>query len=168
MRKEIPELSKLELNDKNVLELLIKCKATPSSKSINNVTFYSSECKKTAPTFPIDQYIVFGYRKLITYWFGQLLAIHRHQKNMTTGEGMINYRGEKWPADNKALIALYYLGTASTAFPYFEDGLNTAQTSSLNPFYRLGLKPTYPPSDPRFNIKDAEKALKDLGVTLDK
>lgn len=167
MKKEIPELKKLELNPQNVLELLLKCKATPQSTSVNNVSFYSSESTRKAPTFPIDQDIVFSYRKLITYWFGQLLAIHNHKEYMTPGEGIINYKGEKWSSDNRALFALYYLGTSSTAFPYFVDGPTTAQTRSLNPFYRLGLKPTYPPNDSRFNIKDAKKALKDLGVDID-
>lgn len=85
---------------------------------------------------------------------------------MTPGEGFFNYNNQRWASDDRALYALYYLGTSSTAFPYFEDGIRHARTKNLEAFYTLGLKPTYSPNDPRFKLEDAKNALEDLGVSI--
>lgn len=162
----IPELSKLELNQKNVMELLFKCKATPQTKNVNDANFYTTDSVRKAPIIKLDEDIVLANKKLIGYWFGQLLPIHQQQEEMTPAEGFFNYNNERWASDDRALYALYYLGTSSTAFAFFEDGIGHARTRHLQTYYRLGLKPTYSPNDPRFKLEDAKRALEALGVSI--
>ena len=73
-------------------------------------------------------------------------------------------RLKKWTDDNRALFALYYLGTASGNLPHFIDGEKYAYSNltKVTPW----LTPTFPPDDPRFNINDAKRALKEIGIKL--
>ena len=82
-----------------------------------------------------------------------------------TVNGIINYNGQKWTEDNRALFALYYLATSCGVLNQFVDGEKYAYSdlTRVPPW----LKPTFPPTDPRFKLKDAENALKDLGISID-
>lgn len=166
MTNHIPDLSKLELNQKNVMELLFKCKATPQTKNVDNATFYSKDSIRKAPIIKLDQDLTIANKQIIRYWLGQLKPIHQQKEVMTPGEGFFNYNNQRWASDDRALYALYYLGTSSATFPYFEDGYQHAQTENLSALYALGLKPTYSPNDPRFKLEDAKKALSALGVSI--
>lgn len=165
--KKIPELSKLELNKNNVMELLFKCKVTEKTKNPTISNFYSKCPSRKAPSIQLDKDIVLSHCNLIRYWLGQIKSIHTKQPTMTAGSGIINYQDKPWSNDNNSLFALYYLSVISTEFPYFIDGTNSAITPDLNPYYALGLKPTFSPNDPKFKLKYAEDALKDLGVSID-
>lgn len=165
MKKEIPELKRLELNKKNVIELLFKCKPTPNSTKIVTANFYSVQSTRKSPPVQLDRNVISKYTNLLRYWMGQVQAIHQQKDKLTPAAGIINYKGEKWTDDNKALFALYYLVTTSIVFPTFEDGPSGAETPSLKPYYHV-LKPTFAPSDPNFKLEDARKALEDLGVKL--
>ena len=166
--KKIPELSKLELNKKNVMELLFKCKVTEKTKNIAKANFYTAQSSKQAPVLPLDKDVIFAHSHLIKYWFGQIQAIHQQKPSMTPGAGIINYQSQPWTSDNKALFALYYLGTSAHVMPLFYDGENGSITEQLNIFYNvLALQPTFSPNDPNFKIQDAKLALKDLGVSID-
>ena len=167
MKKEIPELSKLELNQKNVMELLFKAKATPKTKNPTISNFYTDNSSRKAPSIQLDEDIVLSHCNLIRYWLGQVKAIHSQQTTMTPASGIITYQDKPWTNDNRALFALYYLSVSSTEFPRFEDGPTSAIATELDSYYALGLRPTFSPNDPRFNIQDAKKALKDLGVSID-
>ena len=167
MKKEIPELSKLELNQKNVMELLFKCKATPQSKEIVTSAIYSKDSSRKAPKLSFDNTILNTHYHLIRYWLGQLQAIHQEKKTMPLSNGLINYQNKPWTNNEKALLALYYLATAADELPPFIDGEKHAEATDLDAYYALGLKKTYSPNDPKFNIRDAKKALADLGVSLD-
>ena len=166
MINKIPELEKLELNQKNVMELLFKSKATPQTKKIIEATFYSKNSSRKAPVVLLDQDLVFAHYNLIRYWLGQIQNIHQQKKTLTPAAGIINYKGEKWTNDNRALFALYYLATSSNDLPVFKDGTNCAETPDLTPYYETGLRPTIAPSDPNFKLENARKALKNLGVKL--
>lgn len=166
MKKEIPELKKLELNKQNVMELLFKCK--PNSETKKNITanFYSIHSTRKAPPVQLDEELVINHSRLIRYYLGQVKNIHEKKDTLTPAAGIFNYKDEKWTDDNRALFALYYLAAASRNLPRFIDGPTCAITSSLQPFYNTNLFPTYSPSDPNFKLEDARKALEDLGVKL--
>lgn len=168
MKKEIPELSKLELNQKNVMELLFKCKPTANTKNIAKANFYTAQSSKQAPVLPLDKDVIFAHSHLISYWLGQIQAIHQKRPSMTPGAGIINYQSQPWTSDNRALFALYYLGTSAHVMPLFYDGENGSITEKLNLFYNnLTLQPTFSPNDPNFKIKDAKLALENLGISID-
>lgn len=169
MEKEIPELSKLELNQKNVMELMFKCKPTAQTKNIAKANFFSAGSVKQAPIVQLDKDIVFAHSHLINYWAGQIQAFHQQKPVMRPGEGIINYLGQPWTNDNRVLFALYYLGTSAHVMPCInDDGINGAIMERLHIFYNVYLlNPTFSPSDPRFNIRDARLALRNLGVSID-
>ena len=166
MKKEIPELKKLELNKQNVMEILFKCKASNTSSKTITANFYSDKSVRQSPSIQLDSQTLFSYNTLILYWLGQLQVIHQQKDKLTPAAGIINYKGEKWTDDNRALFALYYLATSTLYFPKFEDGPTCAETPSLKNYYKTHLFPTYSPDDPRFKLEDAKLALEDLGVKL--
>ena len=166
MINKIPELKKLELNKQNVMKVLFDCKANESSQKTQTVSFYSKESSRKAPPILFDVNKVVNHRHIIQYFLGQLQGVHKRKDPLTPGEGIINYKGEKWTDDNRALFALYYLGCAAVSFPKFIDGEKSAETNNITAYYNVMLKPTYSPSDPNFKLEDARKALKDLGVKL--
>lgn len=166
MKKEIPELKKLELNKQNVMQILFNCKATPESRKKQAISFYDSSSSRKAPPVLFDMQKVISHYFSIAYLLGQVKGIHEKKNTLTPAEGIFNYKGEKWTDDNRALFALYYLGCAATTFPQFIDGEKSAITPPLEEYYSAYLTPTYAPSDPNFKLEDARKALKDLGVKL--
>ena len=167
MINKIPELKRLELNKENVMKVLFDCKVTENSKKTTHpISFYSKESSRKAPKMSFDEEKLINNLWVIQYLLGQLQGVHKRKDPLTPGEGIINYKGEKWTDDMRALYALYYLGCASASFPNFVDGKNSAETDNISAFYALMLKPTYAPSDPNFKLEDAEWALEDLGVKL--
>ena len=104
--------------------------------------------------------------KIIQYLLGQLYGVHKQKDPLTPGEGIINYKGQKWTDDNRALFALCYLGCAASSFPQFVDRELYAETNNITAYYKINLKPTFAPSDPNFKLEDARYALEDLGVKL--
>ena len=167
MKKDIRELQTLELNKQNVMKILFDCKVTENSKKITHpISFYSDKSSRKAPKMSFDEEKLINNLEIIQYLLGQLQGVHKRKDPLTPGEGIINYKGEKWTDDNRALFALYYLGCASASFPDFVDGKNSAETDNISAFYKLMLKPTYAPSDPNFKLEDARKALACLGVKL--
>ena len=167
MINKIPELKRLELNKENVMKVLFDCKVTENSKKTTHpISFYSDESSRKAPKMSFDAEKLINHLEIIQYLLGQLQGVHKRKDPLTPGEGIINYKGEKWTDDNRALFALYYLGCASASFPNFVDGKNSAETDNISAFYSVMLKPTYAPSDPNFKLEDARKALEDLGVKL--
>ena len=167
MKKEIPELSKLELNQKNVIELLFKCKANSQTKDITTLSFFAESSSRKAPLIQLDETILLSHGHLVKYWLGQIKAVHLQQDTMTAASCLINYQNKTWTNDTKALFALFYLSVGATEFPPLEDGPNSAIATELDSYYALGLKPTFSPDDPRFSLKDAKRALKDLGISID-
>lgn len=158
-------LQKLELNKKNVLELFYNCRKTDKTGAVVNANFYDKSSSRKAPIAQFDFAIVNSHSALIRYLIGQLQAIHQNKTKFTTGAGIINYKDEKWTDDNMALFSLYYLATATGVIQKFIDGEKYAYTDlKALPF---PVKPTYPPSDPRFNIKDAKYALQELGIDIE-
>ena len=167
MEKNIPELSKLELNQKNVMELLLKAKPSQKTQSITRANFYAKESSRQAPILPLDKDVILSHSYLVRYWLGQIQDLHHQHPVLKPEAGIINYKGQPWTNDYRPLFSLYYLATATHQMPFFEDGRNGSEARRLDIFYKTGLRPTYSPSDPRFNIKDAKKALSDLGVTIE-
>ena len=166
MINKIPELKRLELNKENVMKVLFDCKATENSTNTITSTFYSKTSTRKAPPVKLDTTKLFSYSNLISYLFGQLKSIHKRQETMSPAEGIFNYKGEKWTDDNRALFALYYLGTADVIFPKFIDGEKSAITPDLSTRYDGLLTPTFAPYDPNFKLEDAASALRELGVKL--
>ena len=166
MKKEIPELKRLELNKQNVMKVLFDCKATETSKKTFDVSFYSDKSSRKAPKISFDEEKLIKNIGIVQYLLGQLQGVHQRKDPLTPGEGIINYKGEKWTDDVRALYALYYLGCASASFPEFIDGKNNAETDNITAFYHVMLRPKFAPSDPNFKLEDARKALKNLGVQL--
>jgi len=167
MKKEIPQLQRLELNKQNVMKILFDCKATPECKEIRHVSFFSKDSQRKAPEFPFDLSKIYNYSEVITYLLGQVYAFHAKKTQITPAEAIFNYKKEKWTDDTNVLFALYYLAVGCDALPRFIDGEKTAITPSLTLYYNSGLVPTYAPSDPRFKLEDAKLALKQLGVEID-
>lgn len=168
MKKEIPELKRLELNKQNVMKILFDCKATENSKKATPITFYSKSSTRKAPPVLFDSEKMFKYYSTISYLLGQIKGVHEKKPFLTPAEGIFNYKGEKWTDDNRALFALYYLGCATTTFPQFIDGEKSAITPPLKSFYEGNLVPTYAPSDPKFQLKDARNALKEFNIKIPK
>ena len=167
MKKEIPELQRLELNKQNVMKVLFDCKVTENSKKTTPpISFYSNKSARTAPKMSFDEEKLINNIGIIQYLLGQLQGVHKRKDPLTPGEGFINYKGEKWTDDSRVLYALYYLGCASSSFPHFIDGKKYAETDNISAYYNIMLKPTYSPDDPNFKLEDARKALKNLGVKL--
>lgn len=166
MKKDIPELARLELTTENVFKLFNDCLATPESEKIVRSSFYDYSSSRKAPEVPFDVTILFKHKSLIKYYLGQLKGVHDNKIKMIPSDGLFNYKGEKWTNDNRALFSLYYLGVASASFPNFIDGEKYAVTNNLPLFFKAGLKPTLSPNDPNFNIKNAIYALKNLGIIL--
>ena len=167
MKKEIPELKRLELNKQNVMKVLFDCKINENSrKTTYPISFYSDELSRKAPKMSFDEEKLINNIGIIQYLLGQLQGVHKRKDPLTPGEGIINYKGEKWTDDVRALYALYYLGCASASFPEFIDGKNYAETDNISAYYKINLRPTFAPSDPNFKLEDARFALEELGVKL--
>lgn len=75
--------------------------------------------------------------KIIQYLLGQLYGVHKQKDPLTPGEDIINYKGQKWTDDNRALFALYYLGCAASSFPQFVDGELYAETNNITAYYKI-------------------------------
>ena len=148
------------------MKVLFDCKANDSSEKTQTVSFYSKESSRKAPKVLFDVDRVVSHRHIIQYFLGQIYGVHKRKAPLTPGEGIINYKGQKWTDDMRALFALYYLGCATASFPKFIDGPKSAETNNITAYYNVMLKPTYPPSDPNFKLEDAKMALEDLGVKL--
>lgn len=162
-------LSKLKLNKQNVASLLLSCKATSQTppNKVRVESFYSREnSTRKAPLINLDGIKVHDSIDRIKYLLGQLKIVHDRTDPFTPAQGIFDYTGNKWTDDNNALFALYYLATSSSVLPYFVDGKKYAEARNMTLRYNHGLIPTYPPDDPRFNINDAKRALKELGVEL--
>lgn len=157
-------LDKLKLTPKTVIELLYTCRKTAATKSVTNANFYDESSSRKSPIMPLDSLKLIDNRYQIIYLLGQLNSIHNHKPTMTPAEGFFDFTGKKWTEDQRALFALYYLGTASSNLPHFIDGEKYAYSNltKVTPW----LKPTYPPGDPRFNIKAATHALEEIGIKL--
>ena len=157
-------LEKLKLSPKTVLELLYTCRKTETTTSIKNANFYDESSRRKAPILQLDSLSLIDNCRQIRYLLGQLWAVHNHRPTLTPAEGFFDYTGNKWTDDNRTLFALYYIATASSDLPHFIDGEKYAYSNltKVSPW----LKPTYPPDDPRFNIKDAKHALEELGITV--
>lgn len=162
-------LSKLKLNKQNVISVFLSCKATPNTpkENITEDQFYShSFSTRKAPLMQFDYIKVGDNIPLINYLFGQLKIVHERKDPFTPAQGIIDYTGKRWTDNDNALYALYYLATTALTFPYFVDGEKGSEAQDMTFYYDHGLIPTYPPEDPRFNIKDAKRALECLGVEL--
>lgn len=157
-------LDKLKLTPKTVIELLYACRKTAATTTITNANFYDETSSRKAPIMQLDSSKLSANTEQIIYLLGQLNAIHSHKPTMTPAEGFFDFTGKKWTEDQRALFALYYLGTASANLPHFIDGEKYAYSNLTKA--TLWLKPTYPPGDPRFNIKDAEDVLTEIGIKL--
>ena len=166
MINKIPELKRLELNKENVMKIMFEMRATPESKRKTESTFYSKSSIRKAPPVLFDSEKIFDYYSTISYLLGQIKGVHEGKVHLTPAEGIFNYKGEKWTDDNRALFALYYLGSVTSTFPRFIDGEKSAMTPPMKSFYEGNLIPTFAPSDSRFNLKDARNALKEFGVKL--
>ena len=158
-------LNKLNLSTQSILEIFYDCRVTDSTKTIKEATFYDESSSRKAPVVRLDLKKISDQSNIIAYLTGQLQAIHTKQAILTPGNGIINYNGQKWTEDNRALFALYYLATSCGVLNQFVDGEKYAYSdlTRVPPW----LKPTFPPTDPRFKLKDAENALKDLGISID-
>ena len=73
-------LKMLELNPKNVVGVLLQCKATPETKKVYNANFYSEDSRQQAPEYPLDVDKLIQYRSLIQYWLGQLQFVQGKEK----------------------------------------------------------------------------------------
>ena len=167
MINKIPELKRLELNKENVMKVLFDCKVTENSKKTTYpISFYSDKSSRKAPKMSFDAERLINNIGIIQYFLGQLYGVHKRKDPLTPGEGIINYKGQKWTDDMRALFALYYLGCAAASFPDFIDGENHAETDNISAYYKINLKPTFAPTDPNFKLEDARYALEDLGVKL--
>lgn len=152
-------LKMLELNPKNVVGVLLQCKATPETKKVYNANFYSEDSKQQAPEYPLDVDKLIQYRSLIQYWLGQLQFVQGKEKAVSPAMGLVNYLGKRWTEDNRALFALYYLATSLFLIPSFRD--RELPDAAL---YYSSLPATYAPSDPNFKVTESvEKALFCLG-----
>ena len=157
-------LEKLKLTPKSVIELFYSCRRTDKTKSVQNSTYYDETSVRKAPIAQFDSYRISAVQFQINYLLGQLQAIHDRRPFLTPGAGFIDYTGKKWTEDTKVLCALYYLATSSGFLQRFVDGEKYAYSDLriIEPF----VMPTYPPDDPRFNVKDAKHALEEIGITV--
>lgn len=162
-------LSKLKLNKKNIATLVLACRAMPDTAEEDILVdhFYSrKKSTRQAPVIKFDNSKLCDNIPVIMYLVGQLKVVHDRREIFTPSQGIFDYTGNKWTDDNNALFALYYLATASLTIPYFVDGEKYAEARNMTNLYNRTLIPTYPPDDPRFNLEDARRALKNLGVEL--
>ena len=157
-------LQMLKLSEQTVKELFVSCLRTEKTQSWINSSFYDKSSSRKAPIVQFDGPIVIKYASLFRYLLGQLKAVHENKGYITPGSGSNYYTGERWTTDNNVLCALYYLSTAAGALDLFVDGEKYAYSDFRNLITML--RPTYAPDDPRFNIKDAERALKCLGIEI--
>ena len=136
---------KLELNKRNVLLLLNKCKKTDATVNVIKCNFYKGEIRSKAPVLEFDKDQLVAHEESIRYLLGQLHAVHTGRKTMSLPYGLMNYKGENWTDDNMALYALYYLGTASFELPLFQETPNGA-ASPISEYKTL--QPTFwPPKE---------------------
>lgn len=159
-----PRFQLLKLSEQTVKELFVRHLRTEKTQSYSNSNFYDESSSRKAPVVQFDAYMVIKNASLFRYLLGQMKAVHENKGYITPGSGSNYYTGERWTTDNNVLSAFYYLCTASGALKHFIDGEKYAYSD-----FRMlitPLKATYAPDDPRFNIKDAEKALKCLGIEL--
>lgn len=166
MKPAIPELEKLELNQQNVMRVLAECRPTAQTEIIANASIYSRHSVRKSPIVQLDLKKAYTYRCQLWYFLGQLMAVHENRQKMTPGEGLINYKGERWTEDNRAVLALFDLAITTELFPLFADGDGRAESGDLSAYYAKGLKPTVSPSDPAFELKSAVRALKEMGVSV--
>ena len=157
-------LRKLELSEQTVKELFVSCLKTEKTQTYIDASFYDKSSRRTAPIVQFDALILLKRTALFRYLLGQMRAVHENTGYITPGSGSNSYNGTKWTKDNNVLAALYYMSTSCKALPHFIDGEKYAY-SNLN-YLLAPLKPTYPPSDPKFKLEDARMALEDLGVKL--
>ena len=159
-----PRFQLLKLSEQTVKELFVSFLRNEKTESYSNTSFYDKSSSRKAPIVQFDAVIIIKNANLIRYLLGQLKAVHEDKGYITPGSGSNYYTGERWTTDNNVLSAFYYLCTASGALHRFVDGEKYAYSDFRDLI--TPLKPTYAPDDPRFNIKDAEKALKCLGIEL--
>jgi len=162
-------LSKLKLNKENVISVFLACKATPDTpkEDIFNNSFCSETYSKfNAPKMSFDYNKLYNHIHLINYLCGQLKVVHVRKDPFTLAQGLIDYTGKRWTDNDNALFALYYIAVSSLGMPYFVDGEKGPEAQKMKIRYDNNLVPTYPPDAPRFNINDAKRALKELGVEL--
>lgn len=154
-------LEKLTLSKENIMKLLYDCRVTEKTTSPIKFSFYSKDSKRTAPKIDFDLEKLAEYTPYIRYLFNQIYPVHNKQTKFSPGEGIIDFSGKKWTDDNRALFALYYLATGAGLISPFKDGEKSAYTKLDSHFI-----PTYPANHPKFNLKDAKLALKEIGFTL--
>lgn len=161
-----PRFQLLKLSEQTVKKLFVRCLRTEKSEGYINATFYDESSTRKAPIVQFDIRAIMQYTGLLMYLAGQMKAVHENKGYITPGSGSNYYTGEKWTRDNNVLSAFYYLCTSSvpSTLDHFVDGEKYAYSDFR--YLLAPLKPTYAPDDPRFNIKDAEKALKCLGIEL--
>ena len=159
-----PRFQLLKLSEQTVKELFVRCLRTEKTQSYTISNFYDKSSSRKAPIVQFDAAILTKDFNLFVYLLGQLKAVHENKGYITPGSGSNYYTGERWTTDNNVLCALYYLSTAAGALDLFVDGEKYAYSDFRNLVTML--RPTYAPDDPRFNIKDAEKALKCLGIEI--
>ena len=157
-------LQMLKLSEQTVKELFVHCLRTEKTTGYINSNFYDTSSSRKAPIVQFDGPMITKYTNLFRYLLGQLKAVHENKGYITPGSGSNYYTGERWTTDNNVLCALYYLCTAAGALDHFVDGEKYAYSDFR--YLVTMLRPTYAPDDPRFNIKDAEKALKCLGIEI--
>lgn len=162
-------LEKLKLNKQNVVKMMAECMAnaqTPSENIALNHFYSDVNSSKKAPIIKFDYKKLGDYSHVINYMLGQLYAVHIRKEPFTINDGILDYNKKRWTDNDQAIYALYYMATLTLRLPYFVDGEKGSEAKNIVFFYDSGLIPTYSPDDPRFNLKDAEYALKELGVNL--
>ena len=151
-------LTMLELNPKNVVGVLLQCKATPETKKVINSKFYILTNQQTE-SYPLDKDKLRQYRPLIQYWLGQLQFVQQKAETVSPAMGLVNYQGKRWTEDTRALLALYFLAYGCSFLPSFVD-----KKMSVFGIYYVELPATCSPYDSKFQItKSVESALFCLG-----
>lgn len=111
---------KLELCDKNVLEMFQMCLDKTKHKANQINLFHPSAQQKPAIIY-MDGEAVAAHFDQINYMLGQLKAVHEHKEFISLKDGLLNYKNQPWTKNNASLYALYYFGIPSITFSSFRN-----------------------------------------------
>lgn len=161
-----------ELCETNVQTIFNRCLERTSTKKTTIGLLFPTT---TGYAFEVDLGVIFDKelilknKRNIEYLFGQLQPVHSHDGtnspyDVTLGECRMSYMGRVWAENERCLLQLFYLGSASLitsifyskeGFRHFEnveDYMENRREVTYEDYTSFGkdLKPTLSPKDPAF------------------
>lgn len=142
----------LDLNQENVLTLYKECLIPKEDLGKNPLDEYRTRiftqktCGKDSPEVVFSNKAIDMQSYNIAHLLGQLKVTHAEHKAFTLAMGFIDFDNKPWTKDNTTLMALYYLGVASSFMPQFKKLPNSNELISTT----FSVVKTYPKSHPNF------------------